>query len=431
MSINKYYLIGKQKLYHINRSITGEGVRKTLSIIKNEFSNLNIKKIKSGSKIFDWNVPPEWNVSEAYVEDKLGNKIIDFKNNNLHLVGYSTPINKKIIKNNLLRKLYFDKKNANAIPYITSYYTRKWGFCVSYNQFREIKKKYKKNDFFKVVIRSKFNNQGHLNYGELILKGKSKKEILISTYICHPSMANNELSGSIVSMCLINYFSKYKFLDKTIRFIFIPETIGSIAYIKKNFKNLKKNVIGGFNLSCIGDDRIHSCMLTKYKNSISDEALLNTYKKLNIKRFKIYSFLERGSDERQFNSPGIDLKIASIFRSKYGEFPEYHTSLDDFNVVTPKGINGGFKVARESIKYLLKSIIPINLILCEPQMGKRGLYVNQKSTAYVDKLTKNYMDFLQYSDGQNSISKISKLINLNFKSTLNIFYKLKKKKLVK
>ena len=236
-----------------------------------------------------------------------------------------------------------------------------------------IDKKYSSGDKFKVVINSNFNKSGFLNYGEIILKGKSKKEILISTYICHPSMANNELSGPIVSMALINYFRNKK-LDKTLRFVFIPETIGSISFLSKNIKYLKKNIIGGYNLSCIGDERQHSCMFSKYGDSPSDEALVKAYKSLKIKNYKIYSFLKRGSDERQYNSPGIDLKISSIFRTKYGEYPEYHTSLDNFNLVTINGCTGGFKVAKKSIVILLKSSYPKSKILCEPQMGKRGLY---------------------------------------------------------
>lgn len=186
-------------------------------------------------------------------------------------------------------------------------------------------------------------------------------------------MANNELSGPIVSMALINYFIKRK-LNKTLRFIFIPETIGSISYLSKNLSYLKKNIIGGFNLTCIGDNRQHSCMFSKYENSPSDEAIIDAYKKLKIKNYKIYSFLQRGSDEKQYNSPGVDLKISSIFRTKYGEYPEYHTSLDNFNLVSLKGIKGGFKVAKTSIEILLKNIYPKCKIICEPQMGKRGLY---------------------------------------------------------
>ena len=418
MTINKYYNIAKTKLFPITRSLTGDGVKKTLNIIQKELPKLKIKKFKSGIKVFDWNIPEEWNVTDAYVIDKYNNRIIDFKKNNLHLVGYSIPIKKNITKKELFKNLYFLKNQPKAIPYITSYYKRRWGFCISYNEYKILDKRYSLNDKFKVVINSNLNKKGNLNYGELILKGKSKKEILISTYICHPSMANNELSGPIVSMGLINYF-KNKKLNKTLRFVFIPETIGSISYLSKNIKYLKENVIGGYNLSCIGDERQHSCMFSKYQNSPSDEAVIEAYKLLKIKNYKVYPFLKRGSDERQYNSPGIDLKISSIFRTKYGEYPEYHTSLDNFNLVTLKGCVGGFNVARKSIEILLERIYPKCKIMCEPQMGKRGLYPTL-STKNENKLTRSYMDFLQYADGTNSLEKISNLIKLELNSVKKI-----------
>jgi|TARA_B110000240_G_C13391973_1_gene407220 aminopeptidase-like protein len=241
-------------------------------------------------------------------------------------------------------------------------------------------------------------------------------------------MANNELSGPIVSMALIDYFRKKK-LNKTLKFIFIPETIGSITYLYKNLEKLKFNIVGGYNLSCIGDERNYSCMFTKYGNTISDYSLISAYKKLKIK-YLVYSFLERGSDERQYNSPGIDLPIASIFRSKYGTFPEYHTSLDNFNLVTKRGLRGGFNVAKEAISILDKKVIPINNILCEPQMGRRGMFP-QLSTKKNKVNTMNYLNFLQYSDGKNDINKISILLNLSKKKTIKIYQVLKEKKLVR
>ena len=428
MTIANYYNIAKIKLFPLARSLTGNGVKETLNIIQKEFPKLKIKRFKSGTKVFDWNIPEEWNVIDAYIIDKYNNKIIDFKKNNLHLVGYSIPVKKNITKKKLFKNLYFLKNQPKAIPYITSYYKKKWGFCISYNQYKILNKRYFPSDKFKVIINTSFNKKGNLNYGELILKGKSKREILISTYICHPSMANNELSGPIVSMGLINHFKKRK-LNKTLRFIFIPETIGSISYLSKNIKHLKENVIVGYNLSCIGDERQHSCMFSKYQNSPSDEAVIEAYKLLNIKNYKIYSFLKRGSDERQYNSPGIDLKISGIFRTKYGEYPEYHTSLDNFNLVTLKGCIGGFNVARKSIEILLERIYPKCKIMCEPQMSKRGLYPTL-STKDKKKITKNYMNFLQYADGTNSLQKISTLINLDLNKTKKIYKLLLKNNLI-
>ena len=426
--MRKYYNIGKNLLFPICRSITGNGIKKTLKILKNEFPTLKLKKMKSGINVFDWKIPPEWNVKDAYVLDKFKKKIIDFKATNLHLVGYSRPINKIVNKSQLYKNIFFLKKQPNAIPYLTSYYKKFWGFCINYNQKKEIDKKYTKKDLFKVIINSSFKKNGYLNYGELVLRGQSKQEILISTYICHPSMANNELSGPIVSMGLINYFKK-KNLKKTIRFLFIPETIGSIAYLSKNHKVMKENIIGGYNLSCIGDEREHSCMLSKFKNSASDYALIEAYKQLKIKKFRVYSFLKRGSDERQYNSPGIDIPITSIFRSKYGAYKEYHTSLDDFSLVTLAGVRDGFRVAKAAINILLKKIIPKNKILCEPFMSKYNLYPTL-STKKKNNIVQNYMDFLQYADGKNTIENISREINLNLVNTKKIYKLLKRKKII-
>lgn len=423
MNIKEIYNLAKFELFPICRSITGEGVRKTLRKIKKKAPKLKIYEVKSGTKAFDWKVPPEWNIKSAFVEDKFGNKIIDFKKNNLHVVNYSQPINKKINKSILLKHLFSLPNQPNAIPYVTSYYKKTWGFCVTDISKKKIVNNYKSSDLFRVRINSSLNKKGSLTYGELILKGKSKKEILISTYICHPSMANNELSGPIVSLCLINYFNKLKNLKKTIRFIFIPETIGSIVYLSKNLKHLKENLIGGYNLSCIGDERSYSFMPSKYDNTPSDKAIIKAFKKLKIK-FKKYSFLERGSDERQYNSPGIDLPIASIFRSKYGNYPEYHTSLDDFKVVTLKGISGGFKLAKTAINFLLNMVLPTNNYLCEPQLSKKNLYPTISIKKNLPE-TRNLLNFLQYADGRNSLTEIANMIKVDYSKTLKIYKILK------
>ena len=302
---------------------------------------------------------------------------------------------------------------------------------MSHNEFLNLKKKYKNTDKFNILIDSKFNNNGFLEYGELVIKGSSKQEILISTYICHPSMANNELSGPIVAMSLITYFLKKK-INKTLRFIFIPETIGSIVYIHKHFDKLKSHIIGGYNISCVGDENKFSCILSKYKNSHSDKALLKTFKKFNIK-FKKYTFLERGSDERQFNSPFIDLGITTICKSKFGNFKQYHSSLDDFSFVTKKGISESFNLIKETIKNLSKIEIPVTNIICEPQLSKRKLYPTLSKISKFNKNSsesRNILNFLQYSDKSNSIEEISKLIKLNLKKTINIYNILKKHKLV-
>ena len=429
MISKKIYKIGK-KIFFINRSITGKGVKKTLLIFKKEIKKLKIKNLRSGTKVFDWKIPPEWNVEEAYIKDKFGKKIIDIKNNNLHLVGYSTPTRSILKKKNLLKRIHSIKKQPNAIPYLTSYYKKYWGFCETHKKKREIEKNYNDNDKFFIKINSKFNKKGSLTYGELIIPGKSKKEILISTYICHPQMANNEISGPLVSLALANYFSR-KRNQKTLRFLFLPETIGSIAYINKNLYSLKQNVIAGYVLSCVGDEKSYSLLKTKYPYSISNLAAQEAFKTLKVK-YKTYSFLKRGSDERQFNSPKIDLPIASIMRTKYGEFPEYHTSLDDFNLVTINGLNGTYKVVKKTIDILMKKIIPVSKIICEPQLSKKKLYetLSEKKITKKRILSRRLLDFLQYSDGKNDIFQISKYIKSTFNETKKIYKILLKEKLL-
>ena len=239
-------------------------------------------------------------------------------------------------------------------------------------------------------------------------------------------MANNELSGPIVSMALANFFSK-KNLNHSIRFLFIPETIGSINFIKENYSRLKKKRVFGLNLSCIGDDKNYSMMYSKYKNSPIDESVIEAYKFLKIKPHK-FSFLQRGSDERQFNSPGVDIPMASLFRTKYGEYKEYHTSLDNFDLVTYKGLLGGFKVAKK-FEIFQNKIIPKNKILCEPQLSKRNLYPTLSSNK-VDFKSRKFLDFLQFADGKSSLTQISNEINIKTKDALKILKILEEKKLI-
>tara|TARA_Y100000816_G_scaffold66007_1_gene43838 strand:- start:1191 stop:2504 length:1314 start_codon:yes stop_codon:yes gene_type:complete len=426
--IDKIYKLGIN-VFPICRSITGEGNRKTLRIFKKFCNRLKIKEIKSGSKVFDWNIPPEWNIQDAYVLDKNNKKIIDFKKNNLHVVNYSEPINKVINKKNLLKKIFTNKFRTNAIPYVTSYYKKTWGFCISENEKKRIIKKYKSNDKFKIFIDSKFKKKGSLTYGEILIPGKSKKEIFLSSYICHPSMANNELSGPLMSLLVCDYFKKRK-NNLSIRAIFVPETIGSIAYLSKNLTKMKKNFYCGFNLTCIGDERKYSYLPSKYGNALSDRVIIETFKNMKLK-YKKYSFLERGSDERQYNSPGVDLPVACIMRSKFGTYPEYHTSDDNFKLVTKKGLHGSFKVVKNCLDILMKNIIPKATIKCEPQLGKRKLYnsLSNKQSKFFE--NQEICDFLQFADGTNDLLKISQYIKLPFKKTLSVYKILKKHKLVK
>ena len=390
-------------IFPFNRSLTGIGVRKTINYINK--INPQIKKIsfKSNSKVFDWIVPSEWKIDNAYFIDKFGKKYAEFKKNNLHIVSYSVPVNKTVSKNELLQHIHTLPKQPNAIPYITSYYKRNWGFCIT----EKVKKKLPDGNF-KVKIDSKLFD-GNLDIGEAYIKGKVKKEIFFSTYICHPSMANNETSGIVVLSALLKYISEnYKNNYYSYRFVFVPETIGSIAYLSKNYKKMKKNIICGFNLSCVGDENAFSHVHSRFGNALSDRALKASLK--GLKNVREYSFLERGSDERQYCSPGIDLPLSTFCRSKFnGGYKEYHSSLDDFKIVTSKGLDGSFNVIKNIIDSFELGLYPKSNFLCEPQLGKRNLYWDiSKKENYNSLNTRR--DLIAYADGKTNIFDICEII---------------------
>lgn len=399
----KIYNLAKT-LFPINRSITGDGVRETLRILKKINPSLKIKNIDSGTKIFNWTVPQEWNVKTAWIKDSKNNTIIDFKKNNLHLMSYSEPVDKILSLKELKKNLYCMSSRPNAIPYVTSYYNLKWGFCLSKNQLDKLK-----NGNYKVKIDSSFK-KGSLTYGEILIPGKSKKEIFLSTYICHPSLANNELSGPCVAIYLSNWIKSLKNRKYSYRIIFIPETIGSIAYLSKNYKEMKKNIIAGFNLTCLGDNRTYSFLPSRREDTLSDDVAKHVLKWTH-KDYKSYKWIDRGSDERQYCSPGIDLPVATIMRSKYGEYPEYHSSDDNLKkLVTAEGLDGGYKIIEKAILLIENNIYPVANYLCEPKLSRFNLYPTDQTndqSDYPDLSRLKLINFLSYCDGKKSLLEIA------------------------
>ncbi len=389
-----------QKLWPINRSITGEGVRETLAEIQKFLPNLKIKSVPSQSAVFDWIVPKEWDVKEAYIVTPSGERICNFSKNNLHLLGYSIPFKGKLTLTELKEHLYTLPEQPNAIPYITSYYKERWGFCLSHEQYESLEE----GDYEIIIDSQHFD--GVLNYGELLIEGKSKNEIFLSTYICHPSMANNELSGPTVVTFIAKWLLGKEKPLHSYRIIFIPETIGSITYLSLNYSEMKNNIFAGFNVTCMGDDRAYSYVPSRAGDTASDKVALHVLKWIDP-NFVKYTWFDRGSDERQYCSPGIDLPIASIIRTKYGKYPEYHTSLDDLqNVVTPSGLNGGYWALRHAIEALERNKKYMVSVLCEPQMGKRGLYPTLSTKTSV-KGVKLMMDFVSLCDGRTPLLQIA------------------------
>lgn len=410
-------------LFPICRSLTGEGVRETLNYLSELLPGLKVESIPSGQQVFDWVVPDEWIIRDAYITDEKENCIVDFKVNNLHVVGYSQAVDQWLSLEELQSHLYSLPDQPDAIPYITSYYNKRWGFCLSENQRKELKP-----GCYRAVIDSDLV-PGVLNYGELILPGYSSQEVLLSTYICHPSMANNELSGPVVTAALATWLMNIPDRKYTYRIIFVPETIGAITYIWKNLQELKENTIAGYQITCIGDERCYSYLPSRRGGSLSDHAALHVLKHL-APDFKRYSFLNRASDERQYCSPGVDLPIASIMRSKYHEYPEYHTSLDDLTLVTPKGLEGGYTALRKSIEAIEYNFRPLVTVLCEPQLGKRGLYPTLGTNS--SGIAKNHlMNLIAYSDGTRTLLEIAEIIKAPVWDLLPIFQKLKEHGLLK
>ena len=395
-----------KELWPLNRSITGNGLRETLQKISKHLSKFEIKSVPSDTKVFDWTVPKEWDVKEAYIITPSGMKICDFSENNLHLVGYSIPFEGEISFEELKTHLHTLPDQPNAIPYVTSYYEERWGFCLSHEKFNTLER-----GIYKVVIKSRLF-KGELNYGELLIKGKSEKEIFLSTYICHPSMANNELSGPCVLTFLAKWLQEIDFTNYSYRIIFIPETIGSITYLSQNYKEMKNKIIAGFNVSCIGDDRSYSYLPSRNGKTLSDLVAKHVLKWIDP-NFNEYNWLDRGSDERQYCAPGIDLPIASIMRTKYGIYPEYHTSLDNLeNVVTPGGLDGGYWAIRKAVEAIERNKNYKIDVLCEPQMGKRKLYPNLSTKKIQDKDTIQTMNFLSFCDGKTSLLNIADLLKI-------------------
>lgn len=389
-----------KRLWDIDRSITGVGVRKTLSILKDHIPSLSVVEVPSGTAVFDWTVPKEWRVHEAYIISPSGRKICDFKKNNLHLVGYSTPIHTKLSLLDLQKNLYSLPQNPSAIPYVTSYYQERWGFCLS-----QLERDGLEDGEYEVFIDSELFD-GSLTYGELLIKGKSEKEVFLSTYVCHPSMANNELSGPTVTTFIAKWLANRVDNRYTYRVIFIPETIGSITYLSMYRDELKSRVFAGFNVTCVGDNRDYSYLPSRNGKTISDQVSQHILKHI-CPSYKAYGWSDRGSDERQYCSPGIDLPIASIMRTKYGEFPEYHTSLDDLtNVVTAEGLEGGYTAIKLAIEALEGNYYPKVTVFCEPQLGRRGLYPTLSNGTNRPEV-RLLLDLITWADGTNSLIDIA------------------------
>jgi aminopeptidase-like protein len=354
------------RLYPICRSITGNGVRETLRILRQQIP-IEIREVPSGTQVFDWTVPREWNIRDAWIKNPAGERIVDFQKLNLHVVSYSVPINRNMRLAELRDHLFTVTDHPEWVPYRTSYYTESWGFCLSENQLSQLRE----TEQYDVCIDSSLEN-GHLTYGEYLLKGQQPEEVLISSHICHPSLANDNLSGIATAVELARQLAssprRYSY-----RFLFVPGTIGSITWLSQN-ENIVKRIRHGLVLTCVGDAGNITYKRSRRGDAEIDRALIHVLKHSGDPH-KVIDFFPDGYDERQYCSPGFDLPVGCFSRSQHGKFPEYHTSADNLDFITSEALADSLDKLRAVVRILEGNATYLNLKpKCEPKLGKYGLY---------------------------------------------------------
>lgn len=398
-------------LWSFPRTLTGEGVRQTLSFIQNQIPELQRHQVPSGTEVFDWTVPNEWTLHEAQLVGP-GGVVVDAGDNLLHVLIHSEAVDRKLSLAELQPFLYSLPERPDAIPYVTSYYRSTWGFCLPHRQREALPE-----GEYHALIRAE-HRPGQMDYADLVIPGESPDEIVFSTYICHPNLANNELSGPVMAMALAQYVASLPKRRWTYRFIFVPETIGAVTYLAKNLEHMKRHTRAGFILTCVGDERAYSFMPSRWGDTLADRVVGHVILHHAPETVR-YSFLQRGSDERQYCSPGADLPFCSLMRSKYGVYPEYHTSDDNFDVVTERGLAGAFDKHRKIISILEANAFYRTTVVGEPQLGKRGLYP-QTSTPGAGLAARDLVNLLAHADGSQDLIGICDTIGLDAMKALEM-----------
>lgn len=388
------------RLFPICRSITGPGVRETLAILAEEGIPLAHGSVPSGTPCFDWDVPDEWIIRDAYVADESGRRVIDFQASNLHVMSYSVSVDATMSLEELRPHLYTLPDQPDAIPYRTSYYRRDWGFCLRHRDLEALQP-----GRYRVRINADLV-PGMLDYGELLLPGDSEQEVLLATNICHPSMANNELSGVAMLAALARHLAAKPRRRLSYRLLWLPETIGAIAYLSRHADILKQRVIAGYQVVCVGGPADFLYLSSRWGNTLADRAALHVLRHVGG-GFRTRDYTHRGSDERQWCSPGIDLPVGSVMRSKYHEYAEYHTSLDDLGFVTAEHMAASFDVYCRILDVLdgnrcLKVATP-----CEPRLGKYGLYGSVGGASHRERLSRLALHLSGWCDGRFDLVDIA------------------------
>jgi aminopeptidase-like protein len=396
-------------LYPICRSITGDGIRETLKRIQRRIP-IQLNEVPTGTKVFDWTVPKEWNVYDAYIKDSNGTRILDFQRSNLHVVNYSIPVHATISLTELKEHLFTIPEHPDWIPYRTSYYTEAWGFCMSHNQMLKMR-----DGDYEVCIDSKLAD-GSLTYGEFYLPGVSSSEILISAHACHPSLANDNLSGLAVTTALAEFLAKCE-RYYSYRFLFIPGTIGSITWLSRN-RDVVGRIRNGLVITCIGDAGGFHYKKSRQGDADVDKAMVHILRRKN-EPADILEFSPYGYDERQYCSPGFNLPVGCLMRSVWGTFPEYHTSADNLDFIQPEQLASSLGLCVELINVLENNRTYQNLSpFCEPQLGKRNLY-RPSGGAPIELEINARLWVLNFSDGKHTLLDIAELSGLPFSTISN------------
>jgi aminopeptidase-like protein len=396
-----------EELYPICRSITGEGVRETLRRVQ-RLIPLELHEVPSGTQVFDWTVPKEWNIRDAYVKDSRGNRIIDFRQSNLHVVSYSRPVHQRMPLAELRKHLYSLPEHPEWIPYRTTYYNDNWAFCVSHRQLEALTE-----GEYEVCIDSALTD-GHLTYGEFVVPGSSGDEVLISCHVCHPSLCNDNLSGIAVAAFLAAGLAQGPKPRYTYRFLFIPGTIGSITWLARNEQHTER-IRHGLVITCVGDGGRFT-----YKRSRRGDAEIDRVVSHVLKHsggdWTVQDFFPYGYDERQYCSPGFNLPVGCLMRSPHGTFPEYHTSADNLDFVRPEYLEESLARYRDVVRVLEANRTYVNLYpKCEPQLGKRGLYTAIGGDSEAARKQLAMLWILNLSDGHHSLLDIADRAEIPFR----------------
>jgi aminopeptidase-like protein len=389
-----------RRLWPICRSLTGPGVRETLDIL-GKILPIDRFRFAAGSKIYDWTVPPEWRIRDAYILDEEGRRVVDFHENNLHVVGYSEPVDKELSLEDLQLVLHSLPDMPDAIPYVFSYFNRRWGFCLSQRQRDTLKP-----GRYRCVIDSDLDSNGYLDIGEVRLKGQKQSEILFSTYCCHPSMANNELSGPAVQTALFTLLQAVPSLRLSYRAAFTTETLGTLCYLSKTGDELRQNVVAGAVITCVGDDGPFTYVRSRSGDTLTDRVVKHVLLHgAEGRGVLLHDYSPVGSDERQYCSPGFDLPVGSFSRSRFG-YPTYHTSLDTLGFVNEEGLARSLRVLLRVCQTLEMNVFPIRTNpYGEPQLGSRGLYASDRLV--LGDLTEKILHIVTWADGKHDILAIA------------------------